>query len=164
MMRGEDHPAEGKKPSLLARGLALVAKEWGLRRFVQFGLVGLSGTGVNMGTFWFFTRIAHLKDLVALIIAYTAATLSNFILNDIWTFRDRRVKSMEATLMRAFKFALVSGGAIALYYAIYTPLTRILGLYDLAALAIAIGVGMVWNFSINVLWTWRKRSPTGSLK
>lgn len=127
-----------------------------LRRFIRFGLVGLSGVGVNMGTFWLFTRIGHVKDLVALIIAYIAATLSNFILNDIWTFRDKRVTGVRATSMRAVKFALVSGVAVGLYYAVYTPLTRVAGVYDLLALAIAIGVGLVWNFTANVLWTWKK--------
>jgi dolichol-phosphate mannosyltransferase len=127
-----------------------------LRRFIQFGLVGLSGVGVNMGTFWLFTRMAHVKDLVALIFAYTAATLSNFILNDIWTFRDKRVAGARATSARAVKFGLVSGVAIGLYYAVYTPLTRLVGVYDLLALASAIGVGLAWNFSANVLWTWRK--------
>lgn len=137
--------------------LALRQRE--LRRFVQFGLVGLSGVGVNFGTFWLLTRIAGLSepyDLVALILSMEAATLSNFVLNDIWTFRDRRITSIKATLVRALKFNLVSIGAITLYYVVYTPLTRLLEVYDLVALALAIGIGLVWNFSINVLWTWRK--------
>ncbi len=135
-----------------------------LRRFIQFGLVGLSGVGVNLGTFWLFTRVGNVKDLVALVFGYTAATLSNFILNDIWTFRDKRVTGAKATSMRAVKFGLVSGIAIGLYYAVYTPLTRLAGVYDLLALAAAIAVGLAWNFTANVLWTWKKRSPTDSLK
>lgn len=140
----------------LARVLILVTRERELRRLFQFGLVGLSGVGVNMGTFWLLTRIANLNDLAALILGLVAATLSNFTLNDLWTFKDRRVGSIRATLARAMKFNLVSAGAIALYYATYTPLTRFLGMYDLAALAIAILIGVAWNFSINVLWTWKK--------
>jgi len=148
--------------SSLGQILALATRERELRRFVQFGLVGLSGVGVNMGTFWFFTRIVELRDLVALAFAYIAATLSNFALNDIWTFRDRRVGKAKATLIRGLKFGLVSGGAIAIYYAVYTPLTRYLDLYDMAALAIAIGFGLVWNFSVNVLWTWKRGARQAS--
>jgi dolichol-phosphate mannosyltransferase len=139
------------------RNLEVLIKEGGLKRLIQFGLVGLSGVGVNFGTFWVLTRAAHLKDLAALILAIAAATLSNFILNDIWTFRDKRVARIDATLVRAFKFGLVSLGGVAIYYAIYTPLTRFLEVYDLLALAAAIGVGLIWNFSVNVLWTWRRR-------
>ena len=140
----------------------LATKERELRRFIQFCLVGLSGVGVNMGTFWLLTRVAGLYDLIALILGLVASIVSNFILNDIWTFRDRRIGRIKAILVRVLKFDLVSIGAIALYYGIYTPLTRFwLGEDSLLALAIAIGVGLIWNFSINTLWTWRK-SETGS--
>jgi len=141
---------------LVGRLLVLATGEREIRRFVQFALVGGTGIGANMGTFWAMTRVADLPDLAALVIGYIAATLWNFVLNDLWTFRDRRVGEAGATLVRCLKFSLVSGGAITIYYAIYTPLTRYLDLYDLAALAIAIGVGLVWNFGMNVMWTWRK--------
>lgn len=162
MTAKEDAPAlkELVRHPRLLFDLALRSRE--LRRFVQFGMVGLSGVGVNMGTFWLFTRIAHVRDLVALIFAYIAATLSNFVLNDIWTFRDKRVAGARATSTRAVKFGLVSGVAIGLYYAVYTPLTRLAGVYDLLALASAIGVGLAWNFSANVLWTWRKSGRADS--
>jgi dolichol-phosphate mannosyltransferase len=90
--------------------------------------------------------------------------MSNFILNDLWTFRDRRAGGLASLLSRAPKFALVSAVAIGLYYAIYIPLTRYLEIYELLALAAAIGVGLVWNFTANALWTWKKRSPADSLE
>ncbi len=139
----------------------LATKERELKRFIQFCLVGLSGVGVNMGTFLLLTRVAGLYDLIALILGIVASIISNFTLNDIWTFRDRRIGSMKALSMRVLKFDLISIGAIALYYGIYTPLTRFwLGEDSFLALAIAIGVGLIWNFSMNTLWTWRK-SETG---
>jgi len=140
----------------LERVFILALRQRELRRFIQFGLVGLSGVGVNFGTFWLLTRGAGLGDLVAVILGWATATLSNFILNDIWTFRDRRAGNAKVILVRAVKFFLVSLGAVGIYYAVYTPLTRFLGMYDLVAYAIAIGIGLVWNFSVNVLWTWRK--------
>jgi dolichol-phosphate mannosyltransferase len=153
--------ADGKPTGLLARLFALLVKPTGLGRFVRFGLVGLSGTGVNMGTFWLLTRIVHCPDLVAIVFGYVAATLSNFALNDLWTFKDRRTKGTEATVTRLARFCVVSVVAIGIYYAIYTPLTRYLDVYDLLALGTAIIVGMLWNFSVNFLWTWRKRGQQG---
>ena len=146
------------------RFLALTIRNRELGRFIQFCLVGLSGAAVNMGTFLLLWRVAHVDDRVSLVCAYTAATLSNFILNDFWTFRDRRAGGLASLLSRAPKFALVSAVAIGLYYAIYIPLTRYLEMYELLALAAAIGVGLAWNFTANVLWTWKKRSPGDSLK
>ena len=148
--------------NVLRHALEILVKEGGLIRLIQFGLVGLSGVGVNFGTFWLLTRVAHMKDLAAVVLAVAASIITNFILNDIWTFRDKRIARIDATLVRAGKFALVSLGATGIYYAIYTPLTRLLEVYDLLAYAIAIGVGLIWNFSVNVLWTWRKRPEKSS--
>ena len=155
----EGNPQVDKKQAgPLSRLLVLVTSPIGIGRFVRFALVGLSGTGVNMGTFWLLTRVAHVPDLAAIVAGYVAATLSNFVLNDVWTFRDRRTKGAEATMTRLARFCVVSGVAIGIYYAIYIPLTRNLEVYDLLALGTAIVVGMLWNFSVNFLWTWRKRS------
>ncbi len=145
--------------------LILAARDREIRRFVQFSLVGLTGVGVNFGTFWLLTRPIGLPDLPALALSWATSVLSNFALNDIWTFRDRRITRPKATVVRGLKFSLASAGAIGIYYAIYTPLTRFLGVYDLLAYGIAILAGLVWNFSINLVWTWRKRPaqpPSGS--
>jgi len=155
-MREKDNLSLRKRFSYVEHVFSLALKQRELRRFIQFCFVGLTGVGVNFGTFWLLTRGAGLWDLAAVILGWATATLSNFILNDIWTFRDRRVRAAKAILLRAVKFFLVSLGAIGVYYAVYTPLTRFLGVYDLVAYAIAIGIGLVWNFSMSVLWTWRK--------
>lgn len=142
----------------MARLLSLVSSPTGIGRFIRFGLVGLSGVLVDMPIFWALNSVAHVPDLVAILPAYAAATIWNFTLNDRWTFRDRRENSPRATLIRAGKFGLVSLIPLAYRLATYYPLTRISDVRKLLAYAIAIVVGMVWNFGVNFLWTWRKRS------
>jgi predicted dehydrogenase/putative flippase GtrA len=132
---------------------SLASRDKGTRRFLKYCLVGLSGVCVSFCVFWLMTRVAGVHDLVALILSTEASILSNFALNDNWTFRDRRGGSI---LTRIGKFHVVSLGVIALYYAIYTSFTRLLGIHDLVALLIAIGVGVAWNFATNVFWTWRE--------
>lgn len=132
-----------------------------VKRFLKFCVVGTTGFGVNIGVFWLLTRIAGLHepyDLVALIIALEISILSNFALNDLWTFRDKRTGGLKALAVRAVKFNMVSSGAVAIYYAVYTPLTRLLEVYDLLALLFAVFVGLVWNFMMNFLWTWKTES------
>jgi dolichol-phosphate mannosyltransferase len=135
-----------------------VTNTTGLGRFIRFGLVGLSGVFVDMPIFWALTSVAHVPDLIAILPAYAAATIWNFTFNDMWTFRDRREKTLRATLIRAGKFGLVSLLPLAYRVATYWPLTRVSGQTKLLAYAIAIVVGMLWNFGVNFLWTWRKRS------
>ena len=144
----------------MARLLALVTSTTGPGRFIRFGLVGLSGVFVDMPIFWALANVAGVYDLVAILPAYAAATLWNFTLNDRWTFRDRRVSSVW---VRAGKFGLVSLLPLAYRLAMYWPLTRLSGRDKLLAYAIAIVVGMAWNFGVNFLWTWRKRSQEARL-
>jgi len=155
----EGYPEVDKKQAgLPARLIALVTSPTGLGRFVRFGLVGLSGVFVDMPIFWALTSVAHVRDLVAILPAYAAATLWNFTFNDMWTFRDRGEKTRRATLIRLGKFGLVSLLPLAYRLATYYPLTRVSDVRKLLAYAIAIVVGMAWNFGVNFLWTWRKRS------
>jgi dolichol-phosphate mannosyltransferase len=67
----------------------------GLRQFVKFGLVGGTGTLVNLGVFSLLIFIWHraassdpgvFKQLASGI-AFCVAVLSNFLLNRQWTFR-----------------------------------------------------------------------------
>jgi dolichol-phosphate mannosyltransferase len=143
-----------KRGGLLARLLALVTGPTGVGRFVRFGIVGLSGVFVDMPIFWALTSVAHVPDLIAILPAYATATVWNFTFNDAWTFRDRRENTVWA---RAGKFGLVSLPPLVYRLATYWPLTRVSGQTKLLAYAIAIIVGMAWNFSVNFLWTWRKR-------
>lgn len=138
--------------------MKLVTSADGLGRFVRFALVGLSGVFVDMPIFWALTSVAHVRDLIAILPAYAAATLWNFTLNDRWTFRDRGERTRRATLIRFGKFGLVSLIPLVYRLATYYPLTRVSDVRKLLAYAIAIVVGMAWNFGVNFLWTWRKRS------
>ncbi len=147
-----------KQAGLPARLLKLVTSTDGLGRFVRFALVGLSGVFVDMPIFWALTSVAHVRDLVAILPAYAAATVWNFTLHDTWTFRDRREKTRRATLIRLGKFGLVSLIPLVYRLATYYPLTRVSDVQKMTAYAIAIVVGMAWNFGVNFLWTWRKRS------
>ena len=156
---GEESPrGDTRQASLPARLLSAVTSPTGLGRLVRFGLVGLSGVFVDMPIFWALTSVAHVRDLVAILPAYAAATVWNFTLHDTWTFRDRREKTRRATLIRLGKFGLVSLIPLVYRLATYYPLTRVSDVQKMTAYAIAIVVGMAWNFGVNFLWTWRKRS------
>jgi len=153
-----NHELDGKQRGLPARLSAAATGPTGLGRFIRFGLVGLSGVFVDIPIFWALSNVAHVRDLIAILPAYAAATAWNFTFNDLWTFRDRGEKTLRARLIRAGKFGLVSLLPLAYRMATYYPLTRVSDVTRLLAYAIAIAVGMSWNFGVNFLWTWRKRS------
>lgn len=129
-----------------------------LIRFIKFGIVGGSGILVNMGFLWFFTEIVGLYYLISSILAIALAMISNFIWNDLWTWRDRREPGAKAYFLRMAKFITVS--SLAGYIGnlgILWILTHFFHLYYLISNMVGIAVGTVLNYSINNFWTFKKQ-------
>jgi putative flippase GtrA len=129
-----------------------------LRRFarpIRFGLVGLSGVVVNTSVLWALVRGAHLPVPLASALATETAILSNFALNDRWTFRAAR---QHPPLMRLLRFNGVSLGGLVITTLLLTMLTSYGGLHLVLANLLAIGGAMTWNYVANSRWTWRDMS------
>ena len=58
-------------------------------RFIKFNIVGLTGVFVNEGILMLLTSLG-LYYIYSSIVAIEISIISNFLLNDIWTFKDRR--------------------------------------------------------------------------
>jgi dolichol-phosphate mannosyltransferase len=121
--------------------------------FIKFCVVGASGVFVNTGIFALLTRILGMKLEFASPIAIVFAILSNFILNDIWTFKFRRIQS--SFLQRLMQFYAVCGVAAIVNYSSLLLLVRTFNIWDIGANLIGIMVGTIFNYSMNSLWTWK---------
>ena len=64
-------------------------KTFNTKRFLKFCLVGGSGILVNEGLLFLLTEFGGLYYLWSSAIAIEASIITNYILNDFWTFRDR---------------------------------------------------------------------------
>lgn len=62
-----------------------------LRTFLRFALVGASGTVVNLGVFSAALH-ANLNKFVASPLAIEVSIIWNFLLNNYWTFKERRTR------------------------------------------------------------------------
>jgi len=124
-----------------------------LEEFMKFAIVGGSGVIVNMGCFFLITRYAGLKIEYASPIAIEISILTNFFLNNIWTFRKRNTKVGLAS--RILRYHLVTGLAGLVNYGILILLAKMFVVHDLIANLIGIIVGTFINFFLNSLWTWR---------
>lgn len=95
------------------------------KRFIKFLVVG--GTGFFM-QFLTVYIVIHLgvEQFIAAMIGGETAILSNFILNNLWTFGDtKEIKEQGSFFKRLFKFNLASLGAIGIqgvvvYFAVQT--------------------------------------------
>ncbi len=124
------------------------------QRFNKFCFVGLSGALVNLGLLYLLTEFVGIYYLVSSIIAIETSIITNFMLNNAWTWRDRRKKGV--LLRRFFKFNLVSIGSLVINWSLLYVLTAFSGLYYILSNIIGIGVAALWNFLVNHYWTFKK--------
>jgi putative flippase GtrA len=118
-------------------------------RLGKFLAVGGSGVGVNTVVLFLLHQMAGLPVVVASALAVQAAIVSNFLLNDRWTFNRHR-----PSLRRFAQFNAVSLGGLLLTAIAVWVLTTAFGVHYLLANLVGIGLATSWNFAANVYWTW----------
>ncbi len=141
-------------------------------RYVKFGLVGASGTVVNilvlyLGHEYVFQSLegAEGKPYASLALAIAVATVNNFTWNRLWTWADRVARAPQETDTEApppsklsaqlAKYALASWFGIGLQYVITLWLAH--SMHYMLANVIAIIIASLSNFLANDRWTFRKR-------
>jgi putative flippase GtrA len=130
-----------------------------LARPLRFGVVGLSGIVVNSAILWALVRELHLAVMLGSVLATEAAILSNFLLNDRWTFRGVSARSFTQRLLR---FNGVALGGMAITAGILTALASNTHLHLLIANVLAVGAATGWNYIVNSRWTWSRKQSAVS--
>jgi dolichol-phosphate mannosyltransferase len=130
--------------------------------FIKFCVVGTTGVFVNMGLYIVLTRTAGIPMEYASPIAIELSILSNFALNDLWTFRNRTTNT--ALWKRLYRFHLVSLCAGLANYSVLLSLAKIFNVWDILANLIGISIGTLINYSMNSLWTWRETRKSTTLE
>ena len=132
-------------------------------RFIKFGLVGASGTVINIAVLYaaqeyFLQGITdfHTRLNFSIAMAITLATISNFYWNRRLTWRDRRQDVHHSVLVLFSKYVMAAGLAIALQ----SLLTKwfALHMHYLVANLVAIGLASLFSFIANDRLTFRRRS------
>lgn len=132
-----------------------------LARPLRFGVVGVSGIVLNSAILWLLVRELGLAVALGSVLATEAAILSNFVLNDRWTFRGLGERSFAQRLLR---FNGVALGGMAITAGILTALARYTHLHLLIANLLAVGAATGWNYVVNSRWTWRDRQSAVTSK
>jgi dolichol-phosphate mannosyltransferase len=133
--------------------LSLMTRTGELTRFAKFCAVGLSGIIVNQGLLWLLTEFVGLRYYVSAIFGIEASIISNFILNDYFTFTDRRTG--KSFLARLLKFNLTCLAGAGIQYGLFLLFTSVFGIYYLISNLIAIAVAFLWNYLVSSWWTWK---------
>ena len=121
------------------------------KKFLKFCVVGLSGIIINEGLLWILTDFAGFFYLISSAIAIEASILSNFFLNDIWTFKRQ---GKNRFLARLGKFNLARIVALGINLAILGILTS-LGLHYLISNLIGIAIATLFTYLSSIWWVWK---------
>lgn len=126
-------------------------------RFISFMFIGGVGVFVHMGVLATLLGLGVSHFLAAQSIATAVAMVFNFFVNNVLTYRDRRLRGFFRVVRGLITFMLVcSLGAVAnVGIAEYMFSDFRYGWFS-AGLA-GILVGAVWNYAASSVFTWRNR-------
>lgn len=123
------------------------------RTFLKFAVVGASGVIVNLGAFTLLLA-AGMNKYLASPISIEASIISNFLLNNYWTFRRRNTR--DRIRIRGLKFNAVSLLALVISYGTFVVLSMA---WPRTAPQVhqLIGIvpAMLVNYFLNSYWTFR---------
>ena len=127
------------------------------RILVRYGLTGLAGVLVNLGSLQILLELG-LHKLLASPIAIELSIVSNFLMNNYWTFADRVMTGRKR--IRGLKFHAVALATLALSYATFVGLSVLFPRVPPVPLqACAILPATVFNYLVNSRWTFRETTP-----
>lgn len=130
-------------------------------RVARFAAVGGSGVLVNLGVLHLLAGPLALPEIVASALAIEASIVSNFLLNDAFTFRDRRGAAAAPERLVRYHAVTVLGFAAQLgTFAILALAARhTLGLPELGPLRYpaqlaGVGIAFAWNYLGSARFAW----------
>ena len=128
---------------------------WVPVRFILFMAVGGLGVIVHLAVLTTLFEVASTKFVIAQSIATVTAMTFNFFLNNVFTYRDRRLRGFGPLLRGLLTFYLVcSAGAVS-----NIGVASFLFVRDFSwwiSGVVGILVGAVWNYAASSILTWRK--------
>ena len=126
------------------------------QKFIKFGTVGFLGFVVNFAALRFFRRMGFTETL-SWLFSTELAIINNYILNNVWTFSEKKISGIKNTVVKFLQFNLTSAGALAIQ-SIFGPLgVKLVGVqYDAFVLAFVIVLLVLpYNYAMYNLVIWK---------
>jgi len=121
--------------------------------FIKFNIVGLLGVFVNEGVLLLFA-LGGVYYVYASALAIEVSIVSNFILNDLWTFRDRRHGHIAVRLLKFNGLMMI--GLVVNLAILYVGTTYFQIHYAISNL-IGIGAAFLVRYELSVRYAWIRK-------
>lgn len=128
------------------------------KKFIKFLTVGGLGFVINIVFLFIFTEKVHLHPAVSNLIAAEMAIISNFIWNNIWTFKESKITTPFKYLIKLFQFNFTSAFGVLVFQTgtIWLGVQffgkNLYPIYFLVGTAIL----LIWNFAMYSKVIWKK--------
>jgi dolichol-phosphate mannosyltransferase len=140
-------------------------------RIFKFAIVGMVGAMVQLSSLQLIRTMITYQ--LAYFLSVELAVVSNFILSNVWTFKDRRLQSAQIPA-KFVQFNLASAGSIGIQQVLAFLGERFIGLFDLFKIpfiqmtvdtglsfaVIGILLGMIWNFMAYSRLVWKENKKS----
>ena len=111
------------------------------------------GAVLYLGVLYILFQLLQYDFRSSLVVATIAAMTANFLLNNVITYRDRRLKGVALiTGLLTFYLACSIGAVVSIRV---SELTQQSGLHWMLAGMAGVLIASVWNFSMTQFFTWR---------
>lgn len=127
-------------------------------RFLLFSVIGALGLGTHLSTLWFGTHVLLAAFPICQAVATVVAMTGNFLLNNLFTYRDRRLRGRRLWFGLLSFYAVCGAGAaanvgVASYIAGGPGWQHSWWLAGIAGAAVSV----VWNYAMSSVFTWSAR-------
>ncbi|MFI5265439.1 MAG: glycosyltransferase [Candidatus Levyibacteriota bacterium] len=127
--------------------------------FGKFFAVGLGGLFINFTTYFLLAHYTTTDLVIANTIGAQLAIFSNYNLNNLWTFSNKRTKTLGAYFAKMFMFFLTSNIGVWLFQngTIYLGNKFYGRQYYLIYFVVGTAILLVWNFTVYSRFIWKEK-------
>jgi dolichol-phosphate mannosyltransferase len=133
---------------------SLMSRTGEFLRFIKFIAVGISGTVVNLGVLSLITAYTGWNDKIQLVPGIEVSIITNFLLNDFFTFADRRTGRVASFFGRMAKYNLIALAGAFVNWGVAALMVNA-GVNIFLSDFIGIVIAFMWNYIFSTIWAWR---------
>jgi dolichol-phosphate mannosyltransferase len=125
-------------------------------KYIKFCVVGTTGLVIDSVILYFLASIGSWSLVFSKVCAAEIAMVSNFILNDNWTFRKKNKvnESAQGIFRRFIKFNFISLGGMVLSVFLLTLQVKVFAMPLIVANILAVIATSLSNFLLSVRFGW----------
>ena len=121
-------------------------------QFTRFVITGSMNAMIDFTVYLGLTRFFdfwHYHLALATGVAFIVANTNSYFMNKYWTFTSRTKRNIT----EYGKFITVSMIGFTINILTFYFLVAQLGVHDLVAKVVVVGIVLMWNFTVNKFWT-----------